>query len=153
MGFLGLGLPKGHQYKHKIGDEVRYAGKDENTKKMYSEKKLTVREREHKGGKDYYLCSVGGSKRGTVRFSEAIIKAKKAGLGSTAVVVTPVASPAPVAGLGKLKPFTKIQDVDKLAKSIQKKSGVKETVTVAYYNISRSQAKAMAWKQLSDKKK
>ena len=152
MGFLGLGLPKGHKYEFKAGDHVRYSGKDADTKAKYADKKLTVRSCDYKDGKNYCMCSVGSSSKATVRFSEAILNKapKKSGLGVTATPPAPVAN---AAGLGKLKPLKKIQDVDKRAKEIQHQSGVKKTVEVDHYNISRKKAREMAWKELSVSKK
>lgn len=144
MEILGFGKPKGHKYQFNEGDVVHYKGESKSITDKYKNKLLVVRKRTISKGQNIYGCSVGGSTKATINFSENVLKtASKEQI-----------SKASVASLGKLKPLTKIQDVDKLAKKIQEQSGLKEVVVVEqkHYNLSRKQAKALAFKQLSDKK-
>jgi hypothetical protein len=137
MEILGFGKPKGHKFQHNVGDTLIYTGKSKTYLKNYGSegKTLTVRSRMYEKGQNVYCCSTGNSKKVVMCVVEdAVSKAPK--------------STAKNDGLGKLKPFKKIQDVDKRAKEIQRQSGVKETKTVKFYHISRAKAKKMAWKEL-----
>ncbi len=126
MNIFGLGNSKTHKFKFDKGEKVVYVG----TVKKYQGEQMTVVSHEHdkKQGNLYDVRFKGKIHT----FTEKVLLSE--GLGD-------------IEGLGKAPKYT-IQQVDEIAKRIQHNSGIKKTVTVKHYNISRKEAKEMAFEKV-----
>lgn len=131
MEIFGLGKKKTQKFKFKKGDKVIYIG----TLKKYKGKVMTVVSAEH----DKERGNIYEVKHGKMmhNFSEKVL-IRQRGLGDGL---------GELDGLGKTPKYT-IQQVDQIAKKIQHNSGVKKTVTVKHYNISRKEAKEIAFEKV-----
>jgi hypothetical protein len=131
---LGLGSTKAKKNpKFPVGTLVQYTGVSKNYKDtMYQVEKVGS----PTSNDPKYLCKpINSRKKATVLFSEnVLIKSDDEGLGKL--------------NKNEVKEGITIQDIDARAKQIQRASGVKEKVKVKYYNISRAEAKKMAFKEL-----
>lgn len=140
MNILGLG----RKYKYAIGSMLKYNGNDEKFQKMYDGRKLTVKDRKHEDGKDWYGCQIGKSTKLTWFSESKVCKCNAKGMSGL------VGTPPTDAGLGALAKGFSIQDVDRRANAIRRASGVKskKTVVQTTYNVSIREAKKRAFAEM-----
>lgn len=144
---FGLGKKKNKKvrYNFKVGDVLKYVGKDP---KMRGEN-YEVIERHCDNGKIHYTCMTTEAPHKTLYISEGVLEYKLTTLHPDMYEDwREEERDFDLSGLGKLKAKYTIQDVDKLARKIQYGSGVKTEKTITYYNISHSEAKRKAFEQI-----
>lgn len=116
-------LGKKKEFRYDLGDKVKYTGKMSSKKGQYE-----IIARKHIEGKEAYLCQKGKKQEW---FTLSVLK--KEGLGDLGRPVT-------------------INDIDERAKEIQRRSGIKEVKKVTTYNLSRKEAKRIAFAEAKAKK-
>ena len=110
-------------FRFDIDEQVEYIGELKSKKGTY-----TIVSRKHEDDKEVYKCKKGAK---TELFTLSVLKKAK--------------------GLGSVDKPLSISAVDERAKELQRRSGIKEVKKVTTYNLSRKEAKKIAFREARNK--